>query len=705
MRTIFRLIFGLLALCVYAQGQATYCVRAGATGANNGSDWNNAYSSLPATLQRGATYFIADGTYGGYTFDDVESGAAVITIKKATANFHGTETGWSSAYGDGQAVFNGDFRMQRDYYVIDGQTRNESQWNDDASYGFRIKSIYAQNSNFPPGGDNITVQFASLGGNYSETYYSGMSEAVYCGGFAGAFHDWRISRCFMHNSTHTIVQFAGVRDMTVEYCFIGPGWGKEAIRGQINCYNVVIRHNIFYNASQKDPEDSTSGITAEIALWDGSNFNNNEIYGNSFYNSKSAGRNGVVVVGGNGTSWAGPGASGTKVYNNTFAGVAERSVFGEIILNGSSNEAKNNLFYNCGGNRVSASSVGNNVTATSDPFVNYAARDFRLTSANQARNAGANLGSVYNTDGYGVVRGGDGVWDVGAYEFQDSGSLIAPSITTHPANTTVSVGAIATFSVAANGTQPFSFQWQKNGVNISGATSTSYSTPSTAIGDNGATFRVIVSNAAGSATSTAATLTVNTSPGNVLPTVAITSPTAGASFEAPASITINTNATDSDGSIAKVEFFNGSAKLGEATTSPFTYNWGNVGAGSYSLTAKAFDNVGGATTSNPISVSVASAPPVGGIPVGTRVMVNADPSLRVRATPQLAGTVVGTAAYHEMGTVVGGPVNTDGFIFYQVNYDASTDGWSIQGDPAAPWLIPATATPPKPPSGLRIVPN
>jgi hypothetical protein len=88
-------------------------------------------------------------------------------------------------------------------------------------------------------------------------------------------------------------------------------------------------------------------------------------------------------------------------------------------------------------------------------------------------------------------------------------ATVAPAITTQPANQSVTVGQTATFSVTATGTAPLSYQWQKNSANISGATSASYTTPATAAADNGAKFDVIVSNAAGSQTSTGATLTVN----------------------------------------------------------------------------------------------------------------------------------------------------------------------------------------------------
>src|SRR5690242_8580651 len=88
----------------------------------------------------------------------------------------------------------------------------------------------------------------------------------------------------------------------------------------------------------------------------------------------------------------------------------------------------------------------------------------------------------------------------------------APSITTQPSNQIVTNGQTATFTVMASGTAPLSYQWQKAGVNISGATASSYTTPATTAADTGTQFKVSVSNAAGSTTSAAATLTVNSAP-------------------------------------------------------------------------------------------------------------------------------------------------------------------------------------------------
>jgi hypothetical protein len=98
---------------------------------------------------------------------------------------------------------------------------------------------------------------------------------------------------------------------------------------------------------------------------------------------------------------------------------------------------------------------------------------------------------------------------------------------------------------------------------------------------------------------------------NQAPAVSITSPANNASFTAPASITVSANASDADGSISKVEFFQGATKLGEDTSSPYSFAWNSVPAGSYSLTAKATDNTGAVTTSPVISISVVATTKTG----------------------------------------------------------------------------------------------
>ena len=94
-------------------------------------------------------------------------------------------------------------------------------------------------------------------------------------------------------------------------------------------------------------------------------------------------------------------------------------------------------------------------------------------------------------------------------------SGIAPSITSHPQDTAVMVGQTATFSVAGTGTAPLSYQWKKNGANV-GNNASSYTTPPTTAGDNGSKFSVVVTNSAGQANSSEATLTVNATQGGAI---------------------------------------------------------------------------------------------------------------------------------------------------------------------------------------------
>ncbi len=92
---------------------------------------------------------------------------------------------------------------------------------------------------------------------------------------------------------------------------------------------------------------------------------------------------------------------------------------------------------------------------------------------------------------------------------------------------------------------------------------------------------------------------------NAPPTTSISSPANNASFTAPGSITIGANASDSSfGGISKVEFYQGTTLLGSDTTSPYSFSWTGVAAGTYSLTSKAFDTLNATATSSAISVTV-----------------------------------------------------------------------------------------------------
>ncbi|MGZ3795773.1 MAG: hypothetical protein ACXVB1_05390, partial [Pseudobdellovibrionaceae bacterium] len=133
------LFFGILALSFTVQA-ANHYIRSGAVGNGSGSDWTNASTSLPQSLFRVDTYYIADGTYGPYTFNTPLSGSSFIYIKKATLTSHGTDTGWNSTYGDGEALFSSSdvlWYIQTGYLDIDGQ---KGTGKSPGNYGFRLYS-------------------------------------------------------------------------------------------------------------------------------------------------------------------------------------------------------------------------------------------------------------------------------------------------------------------------------------------------------------------------------------------------------------------------------------------------------------------------------------------------------------------------------------------------------------------------------------
>lgn len=120
----------------------------------------------------------------------------------------------------------------------------------------------------------------------------------------------------------------------------------------------------------------------------------------------------------------------------------------------------------------------------------------------------------------------------------------APTITSQPVDRTVSVGQSATFSVTAGGTAPFAYQWQRNGVDIGGATGANYTRTNAQVADNGARFRVRVSNGVGNVFSNEATLTVTT---NVAPVAAITAPATNLLYTGGMTVAFAGTGTDPDG--------------------------------------------------------------------------------------------------------------------------------------------------------------
>jgi hypothetical protein len=266
--------------------------------------------------------------------------------------------------------------------------------------------------------------------------------------------------------------------------------------------NILIRDNKFKNA--------------DIAIYNHSNAE--QVISNEFINIKDK-----VLAGG------GPNGANTRFFNNTFYNVNIIIQTHSEVVNFQNNVLyKVNKAFDCASSYIkpdyncyyqsSISVGGGSHSITTDPqFNNASSLDFTLKSSSPCINKGTTILRNY-TDMLGVAVPYGNITDMGAHEY--NGGVV----TTTP--------------------------------------------PSSGSGSTGQA-----------------------------PTVSITSPSNGTNFKAPAYINITASASDADGSISKVEFFNGTTKIGEKTTSPYTINWQNVPDGSYQITAVATDNTGLKATS------------------------------------------------------------------------------------------------------------
>jgi hypothetical protein len=246
-----------------------------------------------------------------------------------------------------------------------------------------------------------------------------------------------------------------------------------------------------------------------------------------------------------------------------------------------------------GGNTWSLGNSGNSRLWTGGPTgSNSLSKNFQLGDGR------------YRFRGYGT----DAQNQTSVYQYVDVLVGNAPTFTTQPSGATVNVGSSVTFSVATAGTAPITYQWQKNGVNISGATSTSYMISSVQTSD-AATYRVIATNMIGTATSNGAVLTVNNPPPPPPPAPSITSPlTASGAVGTPFSYTITASNSPTG--------FGASGLPSWLTIAGSVISGTPPMAGSYSVTILATNaggtgsatltiNIGGATgNSSPLGLNV-----------------------------------------------------------------------------------------------------
>jgi hypothetical protein len=166
-------------------------------------------SGLPSSLERDTVYWLGAGNYGAYTFDDGASGQMGITVRKATAQAHGSETGWKAAYGSGQAVF-GPLRFDGSRYTLDGAEPN----------GLRTVGQMGTKATVHVGGSHIVLRHVEIDGGLQKS--NGTQTAGGCNG-SNVHGDYVVfDRCEIHNaaddgigiySDHIKVLYSKIHDL------------------------------------------------------------------------------------------------------------------------------------------------------------------------------------------------------------------------------------------------------------------------------------------------------------------------------------------------------------------------------------------------------------------------------------------------------------------------------------------------------------
>jgi hypothetical protein len=233
----------------------------------------------------------------------------------------------------------------------------------------------------------------------------------------------------------------------------------------------------------------------------------------------------------------------------------------------------------------------------------------------------------------------------------------APSITSQPVGQTTTAGQTATFSVVASGTAPLSYQWNKNGVGISGATSSSYTTPAETTADNSSQFTVVVSNAAGSVTSGAATLTVNAAA--VAPSI----------ISQPLGQTITTGQT-------------ATFSVSASGTAPLSYQWYKNGTGIGGATSSSYTTPAETTADNGAQFTVVLSNNVGNLSSNAAILTVTPAPVAPTITTQPASRTITLGQTATFSVIASGTS--------PLSYQWNKNGTAISGATSSTYVTPAT---------------
>ena len=228
--------------------------------------------------------------------------------------------------------------------------------------------------------------------------------------------------------------------------------------------------------------------------------------------------------------------------------------------------------------------------------------------------------------------------------------------------------------------------WTSNpatGASFANAQSASTTATFTAAGTYTVTLRANDDQLTGTGSLTVTVLAAGT---NQPPTVSLTAPSNGAYATAPANLQLSAAASDSNGSVGRVEFFNGATKLGEDVSAPYQFTWNNVPVGTSTLTAKATDNLGATTTTAPTTVTV-----------GTDIVLQAE-DYSAKNVMTDGGSLMGGASNGSWLRFDGVPLASAAYVRFSVSYQGNGDtGVPItvrQGSATGPVLASLTTAAP-----------
>ena len=416
----FILIFIFLSIRVQAQNY--HYIRSGANGSGTGNDWDNAFTSIPAVLIRGDTYYICAGSYGPYTFSPL-SGTNYVYLKTATVLNHGTNMGWTNSYAVGEALFSGSgaiWTINTDYIDVDGGYGS----------GTNQHGIHISSSLTTPGGAVVVpygvvpaqshIWFRSMEINVAPWGNGNNARIIYHD--SSTTTDWNFTNCFFHGGYCGVSFIAGGSAYNlIDHCTfynIGSDVAANhcAFVTAASANYTTIRNCIFWNAQ------GNYNTTYIEPQFQGSHF---YVYGNVFREDSGVVGTGQGIFAITSSDvW-----TDVHIYNNTGYGLhTTAGLIWAGNVTGQQVFVTNNLFQSCLGsltiyNPGSSLFSGNNIVNTPlVQFKNSSVGDFHLTQAVP----GIALESSYDIDPDGNIRGADGAWDIGAYEFVSASNNLAP---------------------------------------------------------------------------------------------------------------------------------------------------------------------------------------------------------------------------------------------------------------------------------------